>query len=203
MLLGRLFPCIIWSGDRRIPSIYLTFDDGPDPAYTPKLLQILKNQNVSATFFLIGSRVERHPELVRRMVSDGHLVGNHSYSHLRMVFRPKCFLESEITKTNRAIKKAAGQNPCLFRPPYGRFGIGVLALCKKQCLRLALWNLMSYDYKQSVSAESILQRIDRRITNGRIILLHDSEKTVTILPELIRRLKNRGFHFMTLDSIKI
>lgn len=201
MIASNLFPHIIWSGSSRMPLIYLTFDDGPDPSSTPQLLEILGNERVSATFFLLGSKVARHPEIVKRIVAEGHLVGNHSYSHPQMIFKSRHFLEAEVLRTNHEIMKVTGQTPRFFRPPYGRFGINVLFLCKQLHLRLVLWNLMPHDYKRSVSADLVLKRIDKAIKNGRIIVLHDNGKLISILPEIISRLKKREFYFSTLDAI--
>lgn len=198
---GIFYP-IIRSGDRRKPLVYLTFDDGPDPTCTHQLLDILKSENTPAAFFLVGSRVDKYPEIARRIVTEGHLVGNHSYNHHRMLFKSKNILETEILRANQSIENHTGQTPHFFRPPYGRFGITLLRLCKKHHLRLVLWDLMPHDYKCSVSPELIIRRITRRIKNGRIIVLHDSRKLVPVLPAIISRLKKQGFRFSTLDSIE-
>ncbi|MBN1352607.1 polysaccharide deacetylase family protein [candidate division KSB1 bacterium] len=200
-MFSTLFP-ILWTGERHQPIVYLTFDDGPEADVTPGILDVLRTHHVAATFFLVGSKAERMPSLLERMSGEGHAIGNHSFSHRRLIFKSKRRIDLEISQTNRIIQAATGQIPCFFRPPHGHFGPSVLASCTRHRMRLVLWNLTPRDYKKSISPSDILYRVERKIRNGRIILLHDTIKTLKLLPELINEVKKQDFTFSTLNSIK-
>ena len=183
--------------------VSLTFDDGPTLFRTPELLDILKESNVQATFFVIGKQAEQHPELVRRAVADGHVIANHTYSH-RHVF---CFLtpsrlRSEIEKGQEAIEEICGFRPRYFRSPVGLRHPLLDLYLKRAELEYISWTIRSFDtlLKQP---EAILNRIFRQVTPGDIILLHDNAAAgvmLDVVPRLIRELKERGFEFVPVGS---
>ncbi|MBZ5566079.1 MAG: polysaccharide deacetylase family protein [Acidobacteriia bacterium] len=130
--------------DRRIA---LTFDDGPAERFTEQILDILRERNVKATFFLCGEHVDRYPEIVRRIHAEGHTLGNHTYSHPFLYFRSRAFLASEINRTQEAIEKVVGYRPRFFRPPYGARWLGLYSVLGKRNLRLVNWSDTGYDWK--------------------------------------------------------
>lgn len=177
--------------DRRV--VALTFDDGVDPVQTPRVLDVLRRHGVQSAFFLIGERAERHPELVRRMVQEGHLVGNHSYRH------GGCFpllgvrkMEAELRRTDEVLSGITGQPVTLFRPPFGVTNPTVARAVKKFGYRTVGWSVRSLD-TMGRSSEWVVRRIARRLKPGAVILLHDdrpgSDRLLELVLEQIEREK--------------
>ena len=205
------------TGDR--PGLLaLTFDDGPDPKWTPAILDILKQENVPATFFIIGKNGQAYPDLVRRVVDEGHEIGNHSFTHPNLGEIPLSLTELELNATQRLIESEVGRSTVLFRPPY----FGDAEADKPQEVEPALVaQRLGYimvgvridpdDWQLPVTADQIVQRtIDRATdsnpeTRGEIILLHDSggdrRATIEALPRLIHELKARGFRFVAVSDL--
>jgi len=205
------------TGDR--PGLLaLTFDDGPDPRWTPAILDILRQENVPATFFIIGKNGQAYPDLVRRVVDEGHEIGNHSFTHPNLGEIPLSLTELELNATQRLIESEVGRSTVLFRPPY----FGDAEADKPQEVEPALVaQRLGYimvgvridpdDWQLPVTADQIVQRtIDRAMdsnpeTRGEIILLHDSggdrSATIQALPRLIHELKARGFRFVAVSDL--
>ena len=205
------------TGDR--PGLLaLTFDDGPDPRWTPTILDILKRENVPATFFIIGKNGQAYPDLVRRIVDEGHEVGNHSFTHPNLGEIPLSLTELELNATQRLIESEVGRSTVLFRPPY----FGDAEADKPQEVEPALVaQRLGYimvgvridpdDWQLPVTADQIVQRtIDRAMdsnpeTRGEIVLLHDSggdrAATIEALPRLIHELRARGFRFVAVSDL--
>ncbi len=183
-----LFPWILWKGDATASHVHLTFDDGPHPEYTPQVLDILKTGGVKGTFFLTGENAVRYPGLVRRIVQEGHTLGNHGFTHASLVFKKRKIVLSEIERTDEAIRQITGQNPAFFRPPYGRFDSRFQGWMKKSGHRLVLWSLVTCDFQES-SPTALVERVKRHIHPGAILLLHDGHKNspvmIEALPELL------------------
>jgi cellulose synthase/poly-beta-1,6-N-acetylglucosamine synthase-like glycosyltransferase/peptidoglycan/xylan/chitin deacetylase (PgdA/CDA1 family) len=196
----------------------LTFDDGPDPKWTPAILDILKKENVPATFFIIGKNGQAYPDLMRRIVDDGHEIGNHSFTHPNLGEIPLSLTELELNATQRLIESDCGRSTVLFRPPY----FGDAEADKPQEVEPALVaQRLGYimvgvridpdDWQLPVTADQIVQRtMDRALdsnpeTRGQVILLHDSggdrSATVEALPRLIHELKARGFKFVNVSDL--
>ncbi|HZC34979.1 MAG TPA: polysaccharide deacetylase family protein [Chthoniobacterales bacterium] len=184
------------------PYIAMTFDDGPSPETTPRLLDILKQRNIKATFFMIGQNVERNPEIVKRILAEGHEIGNHSWTHPPLAKLSDDRVTEEITKTQNAIKTASGYTPELLRPPYGsitsrqkewiesRFGLNVI-----------LWSVDPFDWKRP-GASVIEQRILAGAKPGAIILSHDIHKqTVDSMPATLDALAAKGYKFVTVSQL--
>jgi len=175
--------------------VALSFDDGPNPLSTPAILEELSRRHVPATFFLIGRRIERQPQLARRVLQAGHQLGNHSYSHPRMVLeRPRVYGE-EIDRTDRLIRGLGWRGPIDFRPPYGQKLLVLPWLLAQRGKEDVLWSVDSRDYIDPDPA-SIARRVVRRVRPGSIVLLHDSPRTARALPALIDGLRQRGFRFV-------
>jgi cellulose synthase/poly-beta-1,6-N-acetylglucosamine synthase-like glycosyltransferase/peptidoglycan/xylan/chitin deacetylase (PgdA/CDA1 family)/spore germination protein YaaH len=196
----------------------LTFDDGPDPRWTPALLDILKQENVPATFFIIGKNGQAYPDLVRRIVDEGHEIGNHTYTHPNLGEIPLALTGLELNATQRLIESLVGRSTVLFRPPY----FGDAEADKPQDVEPAiLAQEMGYlmvgvridpdDWKLPVTADQIVSRTMQRAldanseTRGQVILLHDSggdrSATIEALPRLIHDLRAKGFRFVPVSDL--
>ena len=191
----------ILRGNPNRREIALTIDDGPHPVYTPELLQILAQNGIKATFFVVGEQAERYPELIRAESDAGHAIGNHTYDHVSLIKIPPQYIDTEIKACGEVIKRITGKSPHLFRPPGGEYNRSVAEATEALGYKLVLYSDDPGDY-----AEPGTQVIEKRtldtISNGGIILLHDgSAQTLTILPQLIQRLKARGFQFVSVDQL--
>lgn len=179
----------------------LTFDDGPHPGLTEKLLAILKAKNVKATFFVVGKMVEKQPDLLRRIEADGHVIGNHSFSHVTLTKIPTMEIAAEYRATNDLVKKILGKPLRFCRPPGGDYDQDVIQTATELGLTTVLWTDDPGDYANP--GDSVIQgRVLRKLTNGGIILLHDGiTQTLKILPQVIDYAHKHGFRFETIDEL--
>jgi peptidoglycan-N-acetylglucosamine deacetylase len=184
------------------PYIAMTFDDGPSPETTPRLLDILKQRNIKATFFMIGQNAQRNPEIVKRILAEGHEIGNHSWTHPQLSKLSDQRVTDEITKTQDAIKDASGYTPVLFRPPYGAITSRQKDWIEKQFgLSIIMWSVDPFDWKRP-GASVIEQRILAGARPGSIILSHDIHKqTVDAMPATLDALAQKGFKFVTVSQL--
>lgn len=188
---------ITWGFSISEPTVYLTFDDGPNPNITPWILDELKKHDFKATFFCVGENVERYPELYSRILHEGHAVGNHTMKHENgLKVSTEKYLES-IGEARQFIDST------LFRPPYGKITPALVRKIKKE-YRIILWSWLSYDYDAAVSIDKILQKANR-IQAGDILVLHDNQKIVErqkeLLPKLISLLKAKNLKSNSLNGI--
>ncbi len=162
--------------------VALTFDDGVHAEFTPKVLELLKKHNVKATFFCIGKNVEKHPEIVKQIIADGHSIGNHTYNHSNnWGFLNTSKVKNELQKTDEIIKKITGRQTKLFRPPFGVTNPNIA----KADYEIIGWNVRSLDTVIK-NPDKILKRITSKVKKGDIILLHDtSQKSVAVLERLL------------------
>ena len=188
-------------GNRR--EVALTFDDAPDDVFTPMVLDVLKREGVKATFFCVGNRIEKHPDVMRRIVAEGHVVGNHSYSHANLPRLSDEKFREEIRKTDELIRKFTGYTPSFVRPPYGNITEEQIKWLASQKRKIVGWNVDSLDWK-SLSREEVKTNILAHVKPGAIILQHsaggtgeDLTGTVEALPEVIRKLRADGVEFVT------
>jgi len=163
---------------RRPGELAITFDDGPNEEWTPKLLEVLARREVKATFFLIGACAERQPALVRRITGEGHLIGNHSWSHPNMALTGKNRVREELRRTSDVLEQIAGSAVHFFRPPFGARRPAVLQLAREQGLTPVMWNAMTDDWKEPLEeriARRLIQKIDRAGGRGFAgnVVLHD------------------------------
>jgi peptidoglycan-N-acetylglucosamine deacetylase len=184
------------------PYIAMTFDDGPNPETTPRLLDILKQRNIKATFFLIGQNAERNPEIVKRILAEGHEIGNHSWTHPPLAKLSDDRVTEEITKTQNAIKTASGYTPDLLRPPYGSITPRQKEWIENQFgLNVILWSVDPFDWKRP-GVSVIQQRILAGAKPGAIILSHDIHKqTVDSMPATLDALAAKGYKFVTVSQL--
>ncbi len=201
----RLFGNFICSGNRSKKQVALTFDDGPDPRSTPQLLELLREEKISAAFFCIGKHVEKNPELAARIVREGHLLENHSYAHSNFInfYSPKR-LRAELTQAQAVMEKAAGCAPKFYRPPVGLSNPGTFRVTHALGLQVIGWNIRSLD-TVIAEPEKIVARIRRRLKPGAIILLHDgnipAEKLLATVKSLLDTLRGLGYQVVRLDEL--
>jgi peptidoglycan/xylan/chitin deacetylase (PgdA/CDA1 family) len=193
-------------GARRVA---LTFDDGPDPEVTPRVLALLAAHHQRATFFVVGARAEAHPELVRAIVAAGHGVGNHSYAHAWSTpLHSTARLAGELVRAQAVIQRAAGVTPRWFRPPVGLFGPRVESAARRAGLQLCGWTLRSNDASlYGYDAVRVRARVRALLQDGDVIVLHDGAEggrrplLMEILPDVLALLDERALRSVTLDEL--
>ncbi len=194
-------PWFICDGPFQGRTVCLTFDDGPHPQYTPRVLDVLKEQGVAATFFLIGQKADRYPELVRRIVAEGHVVGNHTYYHSNPPQTSASQLIEEIHRTRQVLEELTGSSCSLFRPPMGKLTAVKLLRVWLAGQTVALWNVDPKDCSSHSSAEIGAFFACRPLRAGDLVLLHDNHAYVApVLPELIETARQSGLSFVTLPQ---
>lgn len=190
-----------YRGNPAHKEVALTFDDGPHPDSTPRLLEMLRQLHVKATFFVVGTRIETHPELLKAEAADGHCLGNHTFHHDRLTKVPNAAVPAEISDCTELIRKVTGQTTRLFRPPGGTFDRAVTDIAQSLGYQTILWTINTGDY-ETTDSHLIAQRALRGIENGSIILFHDrGQATVNALPEIVSTLKNQGYLFVTIEEM--
>lgn len=179
----------------------LTFDDGPDPSYTPKILRILKEKKAPATFFMVGQMVRAHAPTGKLVAQAGHPIGGHSWTHPMRTKSPVM----EIERTNAMLKEKLNVVPTMFRPPYGILKNGLAREASKHSEDVILWSADSSDWKRGSSAASIKNNVLRSLTPGGIALMHDGggnrSSTVAALPGIIDGIRNRGYKLVTVPEL--
>ncbi len=197
-LVATLVPGCQWFGpvvqNSGNESLVLTFDDGPHPEHTPWVLEQLAQADVKAVFFLIGARAEAHPDLVRRIRAEGHLVGNHSQTHPQTKFwrLGKVALDQELGQAQETLMRTDGQAPILFRPPVGHHGYALAPLLETYGLTHYGWSARGFDGVATPPA-LIVRRLLRKLKPGAIVLLHDDRPSIReTLPALLAALRERG-----------
>lgn len=178
--------------------IALTFDDGPHPYYTEQLLDGLKERNVCVTFFVTGEHAKLHPDIIKRMSEEGHLIGNHTYSHMQLRSGAVDAFKEELIKTNEVISEITGEEVIFVRPPYGTWKKSLEAELN---MFPVLWTIDPLDWCSS-DADCIARKILAKAKENAIILMHDSyAPTVTATFRVIDELQKQGYEFVTVDEI--
>lgn len=187
------------------PLIALTFDDGPWPAQTEAILAILEERDVPATFFMLGSQVDRMPSVARAVAGAGHAVGNHTYRHTRLDTTTPVTADWEIRATNWAVQKAAGVCPRWLRAPGGGLDADAERYIASSGMKSALWTVDPQDWRRGRTADSIVGEVVGAVRPGAIVVLHDGggdrSATIAALPVIIDRLRAAGYEFVTLDEL--
>ena len=186
------------SNSVEMPRIAITFDDGPHPRYTPMLLEGLADRNVKATFFVIGEHAKAYPEVVQQIAEDGHLIGNHTYSHIQLQSGQLEVFKDELIRTNAVIEELVNQEVSYVRPPYG---IWDESLERELNMFPVLWTIDPMDWCTD-DVNCIIEKTVSKAKDGDIILLHDNYKTsVQAALGIIDVLQQRNFQFVTVDAI--
>lgn len=185
------------------PAIAITFDDGPHPDFTPRLLDTLKEANIKATFFMVGRCVVTYPNIVKRMVDEGHEVASHSWSHPLLTSLGDAAVESQMRRTHDAIIKACGVTPTLYRPPYGGTRLSQRKRINEMFGYLTiLWDVDPLDWQSPRTTQKVHDRVLEQTRPGSIILCHDiHETTVDAMPATLADLKARGYEFKTVTQL--
>lgn len=204
-----LFGKIIWKSTSNNGAVFITFDDGPNEPYTSQILDILAQYNVKATFFTIGENAARYPEVVRRIIKEGHAIGNHTYTHDVLPLKSPRYIRDQIRRTSDLIELFTGLRPTFFRAPHGWRNPWVNKIAKEEgCIPVA-WTLGVWDTDRP-GAEKIIARTVKGMKNGCILLLHDgrgveskadSSQLAEALPIIIQRTTTMGYTFLTLSKI--
>lgn len=200
-LIKHYLDAYIWDKPNDQNKIYLTFDDGPIPEVTPWVLDLLKKYKIHATFFCVGENISKHPEIFKRILNEGHGVGNHTYNHLKGW---KTSTSNYLDNVEKAQNQIAGHgfSTQLFRPPYGKLTPSQSKALVKQNYKITMWSVLSKDYLQSISAEKVLDNIISSTTSGSIIVCHDNIKAFDHLQAVLSRsieiLIESGFKFAKL-----
>lgn len=199
-IIKLLFFNQVWDIPNSENTIYLTFDDGPTPEITERVLEILDKHHIKATFFCIGDNVRKHPEIVQKILSKQHSVGNHTYSHLKGWKTPtKIYISNTEACRMKLNSQFTIQNSQIFRPPYGKITPWQSFKLRKLGYKIIMWDVLSKDYDTSISAEKCYENVIKNVSSGSIIVFHDSNKAkINILNSLektIETLKSKGFNF--------
>lgn len=206
---NHVFGQVFFESQTSKKAVALTFDDGPYSPYTEELLDILKEYQVPATFFVVGQNAEKYPEVVRRIVNEGHQLGNHTYHHVDLLKIDQKTIAEEIDRTNQVIKNITGIAPHIVRPPHGFRDPIVMEIMKERGLKVVEWSIMSRDWTNP-GAEVIVDRTVSKVKNGSIILLHDGDgiaskasrqQSVEAARRIIQTLSAQGYTFVTVDEI--
>lgn len=178
--------------------IALTFDDGPHPYYTQQLLDGLKERGARASFFVMGKQAEAYPDLILRMQTEGHLIGNHTYSHLQLGKENRETFKSELVKTNELLLEITGEEPQYVRPPYGSWD---KSFESELTMIPVLWTIDPMDWCSS-DVGGIVQKVTKKAEENAVILMHDEYKSsVTAALQIVDILQKQGYEFVTVDEI--
>jgi peptidoglycan-N-acetylglucosamine deacetylase len=171
----RMFADAIIRGPEEARGVVLTFDDGPDPVHTPRVLDVLDAHDAKATFFVIGKKAEAHPEVVKQIVERGHDVGVHGYAHDRLFsLRGPRRVERDLKRAVVVVEKITGKRPTLFRPPIGHTNPTIARVAERLDLTVVGWSVAGYDGIARAKAKDVVTRVRRGLENGAIVLLHDA-----------------------------
>ncbi len=192
------------TGNSEKKRVALTFDDGPHPRYTPKILDILAEFGVEATFFAVGANVDAYPDILKRVLAEGHELGNHTYHHYHTVNTNGRILVEDILACNDAIQKCTGEKVHLFRPPEGVFNEDIKKLCEEKGYIIVMWSVDTRDWAHT-PIDEICKNVKENVKDGSIILMHDfigkNSPTPAVLRRIIPMLQESGFEFVTVSRL--
>jgi polysaccharide deacetylase family sporulation protein PdaB len=196
---------IFFYGPKTRKWVALTFDDGPDDYYTLQILDILKRERVTATFFVLGNHAQKYPDVLRMIVANGHVIGNHSYNHPEFTKISAGQVNWQLDQTNAIIYAAIHKRPLLFRPPFGAINKPLIQQISSKGFKVVEWNVDTQDWK-GPSPQKIIYTVQRELRPGSIILQHCAggpqlKESVEALPMIIHYLKKNGYHFVTVDQL--
>lgn len=205
-------PDIYRTGNRAANKVALTFDDGPSEEFTLPILDILRDYEVPATFFMVGSHVEKFPEVAKRVADDGHAIGNHTQNHRNIPTLSTLEVQKEILEATAIITEVTGVYPDYVRPPRGMYDGRFRRLAKLLGQEIVLWSISTRDWRYGVTADYIVRFVDNRVKGGDIILFHDSgallkneggdrRATVLSLPRVIELIQAKGLEIVPLSEL--
>jgi len=205
-LLTTLYPECLWKVDTQKKILYLTFDDGPIPEITPFVLDELKKYKAKATFFCIGKNIDANPGLFKRIHTEGHSIGNHTYNHLSgwKYTNKRYFKDIEDCQDvlDRLHPTSDIRHPTFFRPPYGKLKPSQYKALKDK-YRIVMWDILTMDYSPQISKQRVLNNVLKYATEGSIIVFHDSLKAKAkveyALPKVLQHFSDKGYKFATID----
>lgn len=200
-IIKKIFSSYVWDIPNTGNKIYLTFDDGPIPEITEWVLEELKKHDVKATFFCIGDNIAKHPEIFKKVIDEGHAVGNHTFNHLNgWKTTTETYLEN-FERCERIIQQSAinNLNSKIFRPPYGKIKRSQAKAIRQLGYKIIMWDVLSVDFDSNLSQEKCLENVLSNVRSGSIIVFHDSIKAFKnlefTLPKTLEFLKEKGFVF--------
>ncbi|HTR81807.1 MAG TPA: polysaccharide deacetylase family protein [Bacteroidota bacterium] len=184
------------------PNVFLTFDDGPHPTATQKILAVLRAKNIKGTFFLTGSNVAKRKTIVKQISDDGHAIGIHAYSHVRSMAFSKRETMDEIQRTEDEIRSAGSTPLKLFRPPFGFFSWNTIAAAKQLGYTIVMWSTLTGDFRRDWPDEKVVSNAVSKLSGGTILVFHDNDLTETriskVLSETVALVSEQGFHFQSM-----
>ena len=198
-LIKKVFNNLVWDIPNSDKKIFLTFDDGPIPEITEWVLDILKSEEIKATFFCIGDNIKKHPEVYKRILAEGHQTGNHTFNHLNGWKTETNHYIDNFKLCETECLKLNSEHSFLFRPPYGKIKPSQTKAIRNLGYKIIMWDVLSYDFDPNIIPEKCLENVISNTEQGSIIVFHDSKKAEKnlkyALPKAIQILKNKGFVF--------
>ena len=200
---------ICFKGKKASQKIALTFDDGPHPLYTPKLLEILDLWKAKATFFMTGINARKNRSIVTDVLKLGHEIGNHSFSHKRALFSSPGAIHEEISSAKKILEDISGSHVYHYRPPYGIISPFTLFACRSLCQKIILWSVNSYDYRKS-DYSVINDRLSKKVKSGSIVLFHDGHfanissdysNTSKVVENILRKIRSEKLEAVTVSDL--
>ncbi|MFS0727429.1 polysaccharide deacetylase family protein [Paenibacillus sp. 1P07SE] len=209
-LISRIFGFRVFKRGKAEQEIALTFDDGPDPIYTPQLLDLLARYDAKATFFVVGANAEKYPELLRRMKDEGHIIGIHNYVHKTNWFMRPATVKRQIHRTSEVIRKATGVRTSYYRPPWGI--VNLFDFSNLGHLQIILWSAMFNDWRKRVGVKRLTKRMMKKLRPGEVLLLHDCGSTLgadhdapahmlLALEHYLQAGNNEGYRFVHIEEM--
>jgi peptidoglycan/xylan/chitin deacetylase (PgdA/CDA1 family) len=199
-MVKKVYPSLTWDFHDHSNEVFLTFDDGPTPGITEQVVDILKTYGAYASFFCIGRNAERNPELIKRIRTEGHTIGNHTYSHLNGMKTNNKDYFNDVQLAQSLIQ--AG----LFRPPYGMIRPSQIRYLRK-LYSIIMWDVMSYDYDADITKEKCLDNVSKNVRPGSIVVFHDSlkasERVLYALPQVLDFLKEKNFKCRSIKTVEV
>jgi peptidoglycan/xylan/chitin deacetylase (PgdA/CDA1 family) len=183
--------------------VALTFDDGPDPITTPKIIAALNQENVKGTFFFIGAKVQKYPEIVKSAYNNGNVIASHSFYHHLLPKKTVKEIHQDLEKTSATIHQVIGKSPALLRPPFGETNDKLVKVAKKDHYKIILWSIDTLDWYQREQS-NIQRNVYDNVRNGDIILMHTEDytlETAKAIPTIIKELKRRGFQIVDVATL--
>lgn len=204
-IITSALPNLVWHLPSKDKAIYLTFDDGPTPEITDWTLDTLNTYKAKATFFCIGNNIEKHPEIFKRINTEGHTIGNHTFNHLKgWKTKTQHYVENTLEAQN-IIDQHNIKNSYLFRPPHGRIKPKQAKKLHEVGYRIIMWNVLSKDWDKKISKEKCLENVIQNTTSGDIVVFHDSIKASQnmqyALPRVLEYFSKKGFVFKRIPEL--